>query len=245
MPYREIFLEKNQPFHIFSRAVEERKIFEREEDCYRFIFQLNAANVGKPFFNIRRADIIKTAQALLAGEEVSSKFIIKEHPPLIHLLEFALVVTHHHFYLLPNHEKGIPLFMKKLKGGFAKYFNLKYSRQGSLFSARYKCVPVKTDLQSDAIVRYINVINPLDVYQPKWRQEGLKDWKEAFKFLENYQFSSFPDKIGKRKAKILAPDEILEKYTFKNDSGKESDYEEFVKDFLKQKSNSFQSLFLE
>lgn len=244
MPYREIFFEKNQPLHILSRAVEDRKIFAREEDCYRFIFSIYAANIGRPTYNIRRIDIIKTAQALLRGEEISSKFIIKKHPPLVYLLDFALVITHHHFYLFPNSKNGVPLFMKKLKGGFAKYFNLKYSRQGSLFGARYKCIPIQTESQSDAIIRYISIINPLDVYQPGWREKGLKNLKEAYDFLKNYQFSSFPDRIGKRKSKILASDEIWERYFLKMDLGGKRIYEKFVKNFLKQKSKLL-PLFLE
>lgn len=241
MPYR--FFEENQPFHIFSRAVEEKEIFKREENCYRFIFQIWAANVGKPVFNIRRKDIIKAAQSLLNGEEVSSKFIIKEHPPLVHLFDFVLVITHFHFYLLAQSKKDLALFMKKLKGGFAKFFNLKNSRQGALFSGPYKSIQIINETQSDAIARYITVINPLDVYQPGWRENGLKNPDKAFEFLENYQFSSFPDRIGKRRAKILAPPEIFEKYSLK--MGEKGDYKKFVKDFLKEKFNSFRPPFLE
>ena len=35
---------KGQPFHIISRAVDEKKIFDNDADCYRFIFQMYAAN---------------------------------------------------------------------------------------------------------------------------------------------------------------------------------------------------------
>ncbi|MDI6602798.1 MAG: hypothetical protein QME57_01600 [Patescibacteria group bacterium] len=70
---------------------------------------------------------------------------------------------------------------------------------------------IKTDFQSDAVSRYVSIINPLDVFQPGWRERGLKDWKKAFDFLKEYEFSSFPDKIGLRKSKILAEKEILEK----------------------------------
>lgn len=241
MPYR--IFEENQPLHVLSRAIEGRKIFEKEKDCYRFIFQIYAANIGRPAFNIRRVDIIKTAQAILNGEEPSSKFVIREHPPLVYLFDFVFPITHFHFYLLAKSKKSLALFMKKLKGGFAKYFNLKTSREGALFSGRYKSIPVKDGFQSDAIIRYITVINSLDVYQPGWREKGLKNWKEAFKFLVNFQFSSFPDRIGKRRAKILAPDEIFEKYSLK--MGGEKEFEKFVKDFLEQRFNSFNSLFLE
>ena len=235
MPYRRIYFEKNQPFHIISRAVEERKIFEKEENCYRFIFQIFAANVGKPDFNLHRKDVIKVAQSLLFGEKVSSKFIIIEHSPLVSIFDFSLVVNHYHFYLMANIPNSIPLFIKKLNGGFAKYFNLKYNRKGTLFGSRYKSILVDTGFQSDAVSQYVGIINPLDVYQPGWREEGLKNWQRAFNFLESYQFSSFPDKTGKRKSKIIASQEVLEKYKIGLNL-KKDEFHQFVEEFLKRKS---------
>lgn len=245
MPYRKIFFEKHQPFHIFSHAVEERNIFDNEADCYRFIFQIYAANIGKPAPNLWKKDIIKAAQALLQGEEVSSKFIIKQHLPFVDILDFALVVNHYHFYLASNIENSIPFYMQKLNMGFAKYFNLKYGRNGSLFGSRYKSILVKTERQSVVVSRYVNIINPLDVYQPGWRERGLKDGERAFKFLKNYQFSSFPDKTGERRSKILAPKAALETYFPEAGDEYRDEYIQFIKDFLKDRLEPFQPFFLE
>lgn len=234
----------NYPVHIISRAVYERKIFADEADCFRFVFQAYAANIGRAAHNLWRQDIIKVTQAILHGEEISSKFITKEHPPLVYFLDFSLVVNHNHLYLVSNTENGIPVYIKKLNGGFAQYFNLKYGRKGALFGSRYRGVVTKTQFQADAVSRYVSVINPLDVFQPGWREEGLKNPEEAFNFLKNYKFSSFPDKIGERKSKLLAPTEILEKYL--TISPKETDnYKEFIEEFLKERSNVHQEFFLE
>jgi len=244
MVWREFF-EKNQPFHIVSRAVEERKIFTNKADCHRFIFQIYAANLGKPAPNLWRRDTTKVAEALLQGEEIPSGFIIIEHSPLVHILSFALVVNHYHFYLVANTENVVPLFIKKLNIGFAKYFNLKYNRKGTLFSSRYKSISVQTEFQSEAILRYINIINPLDVYQPGWREKGLENWKKALNFLENYPYSSFPDFIGKRNSKILASDKILEQFSLKRDSISENTFREFTEDFLNQRLKMPDEFFLE
>ena len=237
------FFDINYPVHVISHAVEERKIFADEADCFRFIFQAYAANYGKPARNIWRSDTIKVAQAILNGENISSKFVIREHPPLIHFLDFSLVVNHDHLFLIANIDNGIPIYIKKLNGGFAQYVNLKCGLKGTLFSSRYKSVVVKTQFQSDAVSRYVSVINPLDVFQPGWREIGLKNPSEAFNFLGDYQFSSFIDKIGERKSKILAPPEILEKYLTLGTDIKT--YQEFVKEFLKEKSNLSRQFFLE
>ncbi len=235
MPYRRIIFEENQPFHITSRAVEERNIFEREDDCYRFIFQILAVNLGKPAYNLHRRDIIKVAESLLHGEDVSQKFIIKEHPPLVSILDFSLVINHYHFYLISNVKNGILDFIKRLNISFAMYFNLKYGRKGSLFGSRYKSVSVETDFQANAVSRYVSIINPLDVHQGGWRENGLNDKEQAFECLRNYKFSSFPDKIGERSSKIIAPKETLEKYCPIQTLNKQ-DYLEFVRDFLKERA---------
>ena len=238
-----MFFEKNQPVHIISRAVEGIKIFEREEDCYRFIFHFQAANLGKRGLNVKGIDATKAGKSLLQGEEISQRLITTQHIPLVHLLDFSLVMNHYHFYLLPNIENSLSLFMQKLNNGFAKYYNLKHNRKDALFGSRYKSILVETEFQSDAVSRYINIINPLDVFQPGWRVKGLTDWEEASTFLNNYQFSSFPDKVGQRNSKILAPAEILERYSFKLDN--KEDYQKFTEEFLRQKLISFQPLFLE
>src|SRR3989344_1158813 len=234
MPYRNIVFQKDQPFHIIARAVDERKIFVEDADCYRFIFQMQAANIGKPAINLRRANVVNFAKALLCGDETTDNLITKEHDPLVHILDFCLNVTHYHFYLLPTSENSMSLFMKKLNGGFAKYFNLKYNRKGTLFGSRYKSIPIETDFQLDAIGRYISIINPLDIYQYGWRENGLTDKEKALEFLKNYQFSSFPDKIGQRKSKILATEELLQKYSLNENSYK--DYGDFIKDFLEERA---------
>lgn len=236
--------DNNYPVHIISRAVEGVNIFNNEEDCLRFVFQAYAINVGRPVRNLWRQDIIKVAKAILCGEEISSKFIIKEHQPLVYFLDFALVVNHNHLYLLPNAEDGIPVFIRRLNNGFAQYFNLKHKRKGVLFDGRYRAVITKIQLQADAVSRYISIINPLDVFQPGWREDGLKNKEAAFKFLEDYQFSSFPDKIGKRKSKILAPPEILANYITISPENAIT-YKEFVEEFLTERSSGPNSIYLE
>lgn len=241
---RRVNFEKNQLVHVISRAVEERKIFDEEADCFRFIFQIYAANTGSPVHTLWRQDIIKIAQAILQGEKISSRFVFREHLPLVDFLDFALVKNHYHFLLVSNIDNGVPLYMKKLNGGFAKYFNLKHGRKGALFGSRYRGIFVETQFQSDAVSRYIGIINPLDVFQPGWREVGLKDPKEAFHFLRNYQFSSFLDKIGDRKSKILASPEVLEKYLTIGPR-EVSVYKEFAKDFLEGRSNIPQEIYAE
>lgn len=236
--------EKNQPVHIISRSLAD--IFREKDDCYRFIFQFFVANLGRRGTNVFAKDAVKAGEALLQGENIPQKFVIKEHPPLVDLIDFSLVVNHDHFYLSPNTEDAIPTLIRKLNNGFAKFFNITHGRKDAVFGSRYKSVVVENDRQSYAISRYISVINPLDVFQPGWRDEGLKDWKKAKEFLENYEFSSFLDRIGKRSAKILAPAEVLKQHSFGISPTGREEYRKFVEEFLKERQDKgFSSLSLE
>lgn len=244
MGYRKVFIEKGRPVHIISRAL--MGVFKNKEDCYNFIFQFYATNLGKRGFNIRRNDILKAGKALLKGEQIPSKFVIKEHAPLVDLIDFSLVINHYHFYLIPNIENATSVLIGRLNNGFARFFNLIHNRKDALFGSRYKRVPVTTDFQSYAVSRYVSIINPLDIFQPGWREKGLKNWRQAFEFLKNFEFSSFPDRIGRRNTKILAPKEILGKYTFQVDSEKgREEFRKFSKEFLKERSRLSSPLYLE
>jgi len=186
-------------------------------------------NYGSPALNLHRRDIQKAGEKLLGGEEIPETFYVKKHEPLVHFLSFAEVVNHYHFLLLPNIENGISLYMQKLNTAFAKYFNLKYARKGILFESRYKMICIETEPQLDAIIRYINVKNPLDVYQPGWREAGLKDEEKGWDFLFEYAFSSFPDIFGERKSKLLAPDSIKNQFVDRESIYGKKSYEEFLR----------------
>jgi len=241
----EIYFEKMVPYHIISRAVEGRKIFLEENDLYRCIFQMYAANVGKPASNIRRQDIKKAALAILNGEEIPKNLIITEHSSLVSRFSFSFVINHRHEILLPNIEGGISKYLQKVNNGFAKYYNLKHNRKANLFERPYKAVPVTTNSQLDALICYVNVKNPLDVYQPHWSEKGLKNLKEARLFLENYQFSSFPDLFGERNCKLLAPKSEIEKILGKEIIKNREVYLKFIEDYLNKKLIALSSLFLE
>lgn len=237
--------EKGKPYHIISRAIDGREIFGKEEDCYRLVFLMYTATIGSPAPHVRPKDIIKAGRALVKGEEIPSDLIIVEHDPLVYVLSFALVIDHDHLELVPNVKNGIPKYMQKMNGSFGKSFNLKNNRYGSLFIRPYKAVLVETDFQQSALKRYINVVNPLDVCVPGWREKGIKNWEKAFECIKNYPFSSLPDFLGLRHSKILAPEEILERYFGKQLSEDRADYIKFVEDYLKQNLADLTSIFLE
>jgi len=244
---REFIFEKGIPYHIVSRAVEERNIFRNEEDMLRFIFQSYVVNIGRPKSHLSKREIIKLSKAILEGakETVNKKLIIK-HPPLVVFFSFVLVGNHYHFGIIPLKRGSVSLYIQKLNTSFAMFYNKKYHRKGTLFGSRFKAIPIKSPFQLDALIRYINIINVLDVFDSNWREKGLKDEKTAFKFLANYYYSSFPDIFGNRNSLLVSKQEIskLEKFLGKDLSKNFEKYLKSYKDFFSNKIKK-SNLFLE
>lgn len=127
---------------------------------------------------------------------------------LVDILAFCLMPNHYHLLLAPKVDGGVPLFMKKLNMGYAKYFNEKYNRSGTLFESRYKSVLVKEEAHFIHLPYYIH-FNPLDLTMPGWRKGGIRDYKKALKFLENYRWSSHVDYLGKKNFPSVTNREFL------------------------------------
>ena len=186
-PYIKI---KMEIYHILNRGVDKRKIFLDEQDYFRGIHDLyefndiNKVNNLTHFFRKEYKDV---------GRPYIEK---KEREMLVDILAFCFMPNHYHLLVTPRVENGVSLFMKKFNGGYAKYFNTKYKRDGALFQGRYKKVLVKTDAHFIHLPYYIH-LNPLDMVAPEWRDRKIKDYDKAIKFLESYRWSSHPDYLGK------------------------------------------------
>jgi len=190
MPKRkEQLTEKIRPYHILGKAQESKEIFEHEGDRARFVFQMYAANVGKPVINLYRKDIFEVSNAILQGAQIPKGFVVSEHEPLVHLFSFALGKDRYHLGLVAAKKEGIPLYMQKLNLGFAKYYNLRNKRSGTLFEGRFKAAPILNPKQLESVVKYINIKKVLD-----YGETGLL----------KYPYSSFPDLFGTRTSHLLS-----------------------------------------
>ena len=64
-------------------------------------------------------------------------------------------------------------------------------------------------------------LNPIKLIEPKWKENGIKDFKRAARYLDGYTFSSYLNYCGKfsKEDIILSkkefPDYFLEKHSFK------------------------------
>ncbi len=211
-------------YHVLTRGVDKRKIFLDQKDYLRFIHDLfefnDEAPVNTTFYVFRNA----IARREVGKERKPRKLLVKIHA-------FCLMPNHYHLLLTPKIEGGIPRFMKKLNMGYARYFNEKYKRKGTLFEGRYKNIIVKNEAHFIHLPYYIH-LNPLDLKFPEWRSRELKNYKEAIKFLENYRWSSHLDYLGVPNFPSVTQREFLMEFF-----GDHKEYEQDIHQWLKDLGN--------
>jgi len=178
-------------YHILSRGVDKRKIFLDDEDYLRGIHDLFEFNDVAPVNNL-------TYFFRKGPKDVGRPYIEREaRKLLVKIHVFCLMPNHYHLFLSAVVENGIPLFMKKFNGGYAKYFNEKYERKGTLFEGRYKRVIIKNEAHFIHLPYYIH-LNALDLITPEWRERKLNNFAKAMKFLNSYRWSSHLDYAGEK-----------------------------------------------
>jgi len=195
--------------HVLNRGVDKRKIFLDTQNYFRFIHDLFEFNdedsVNTTFHVFKRKyndnDVRHRNIGNVEGER-------KQRKMLVDILAFCLMPNHYHLLLTPRVQNGIALFIKKLNGGYAKYFNAKYERSGALFQGKYKRVIIKDEAHFIHLPYYIH-LNALDLIAPEWRERKLNNFAKAMKFLNSYRWSSHLDYLGKKNFPSITQREFL------------------------------------
>ncbi|MDP2638904.1 MAG: transposase [Candidatus Azambacteria bacterium] len=207
-------------FHTLNRGVDKRKIFIDDQDYFRFVHDLFEFNdlhwVNNNFYSFHKYN------------DIASRYIEKKpRKLLVDIHAFCLMPNHYHLLISSKSENAIPTFMKKLNMGYAKYFNEKYNRKGTLFESRYKSVLIKDEAHFIHLPYYIH-LNPLDLVAPEWRDKKIKNIKKAENFLENYRWSSYLDYIGNKNFPSVIYRDFLMSFF-----GSSDDYKKSTQEWLK------------
>jgi REP element-mobilizing transposase RayT len=205
---RKIIFENNKYYHIFNRGVEKRDIFLDSKDFARFITSIREFNVVGSIGSLKEELGRKIRTLSVCGRHSASE----SKPRLIDIICYCLNKNHFHFILKQQQEFGISQFMLKLTMGYAKYFNIKYSRSGSLFQGPFQA-------------KYIDTAKYL-----VWCSAYVNSNVEIHKLAKakNYQWSSYKDYLNLRNGTIC--DKITVMDEFNNNT---REYEEFVEAVIK------------
>ncbi len=200
-------------YHIFNRGVEKRDIFLEDKD-YRFL------------------------QTYLFIYLHPLKKVLEKHPDLplrlynknlseeVKLIGYCLMPNHFHLLLRQKTRDGISKLMKQVTNAYTLYFNQKYNRVGGLMQGRFKAVPITDDNLLIHILRYIH-LNPTS---SNLTQE-----------FGTYQWSSYPDFLGKETDLPCSKDEVLSYFSsLENFERFHKDQEDYAKELDKIKHLSIE-----
>lgn len=207
MPYRNIPLITGEIYHVFNRSIGKMPIFVRSRDlnrilevCKFYVFQETPIR----FSHFNRLYPNEKTEILDKLKRTSAK--------QVEILTYCFMPNHYHFIIRQLEDNGISSFIRKVQDSYAKYFNTKYKRTGSLFQSNFKALQIDEDEQLVHVSRYIH-LNPVTSFLVG----NIND-------LKSYQWSSYPNYLNPEADEFLNCQVILS--FFKNVTS----FKEFVND---------------
>jgi putative transposase len=185
-------MERKAPFmvgehyHLYTRGVEKRSVFLNDADYLRFTLLLLVAN-AKEKIHLANLNSMPQGESLRRFTEK-----LENREKLVDILAYCLMPNHIHLVVTEREENGISKFMLKLMTGYSMYFNIKYDRSGPLFTRPFRSSHIDSDPYFRWLFAYVQ-LNPLDIFQPDWKENGIKDISAASSFIKRYSQSSYYD----------------------------------------------------
>lgn len=131
-------------YHIFNRGVEKRDIFLDDTDRYQLLLAL-------AFYQ----QVHTPTRLSLADFHLQDR-----QPPLrFRIHAYCLIDNHFHLLVEQVEEDGVRQGVRHVLDSYARYFNRRRNRVGSLFQGRFRSVPIMTNEQLVHVARYI-FLNP-------------------------------------------------------------------------------------
>ena len=175
-------------FHIYNRGVEKRILFLDVHDYHRFMMLLYLCNSNQP---------VNIENHFRKGRTFTDIFSVDRDTLLVDISAWCLMPNHFHFVLCARQENGITSFLRKLCTGYSTYFNQKYKRSGALFQGKFKSEHLEYDEYLKYLFSYVH-LNPVKLIpgEKNWKDIGIQNKGSVKKYIENYEYSSFPDYNG-------------------------------------------------
>lgn len=206
MPGRDIKFAVNNIYHIFNKTADNTCVFLEYSLTDLFLDLLFYYRSKKAFL---RYSVFKEFEVEFKKEHLKLLKVKKFY--LIDLYCFSIMPNHFHLLLKQSKQNGIPVFMSQILNSFTRFFNIKYSRVGSLFISPFKAVEIRSREQFIHTSRYIH----LNHYS-----SGLIAKIED---IFTYPYTSLPDYMGLRNSDLINIKYLLS--FFQNDPNK---YKEFL-----------------
>lgn len=150
-------------YHIYNRGVDKRQIFLERADFDRFLQSIIIFNSTEPVGSILEYYFYRKI-----GRPMSKS-------RLVDVICYCLNPNHFHLLLRQRENGGLGEFIRRVGGGYTKYFNHKYKRSGVLFQGGSKSIHVDSNEYLLHASAYINLNNKVHRLQGRL---FLSSWEE-------------------------------------------------------------------
>lgn len=185
MPRRNFILTTGEIYHIFNRSIAKESIFSTLRHLHKLLEIVNYYRFPQSL----RLSKFKVLPKELKLDYVESS---KSKTPLVEIYAFAIMPNHYHFLLKQNQDKGIVTFISNFQNSYAKFYNLKHDRSGSLFQKPFKGKRIEDDEQFIHVSRYIH-LNPITSYLLEFKNLIDSPWT-SYSHYGSSDLESFIDK---------------------------------------------------
>lgn len=156
MAIRRDVLATGEIYHIFNRSVANESLFPSKRELYRAFELLNYYRFSQ---NLRYSKF----KQLSIDEKKNYILKIDSAMRLVEIYAYSFMPNHYHFLVRQLKEDGIKKFISNIQNSFARYFNEKNSRHGSLFQNPFSARRIGTDEEFIHVSRYIH-LNPVSAF---------------------------------------------------------------------------------
>lgn len=153
---RKVVFANNEIYHVYNRSVGNQEIFHIKKEFER---GLNLIDY------YRFPQKIKFSEFKKLNPEKRERHLeeIDKLNPYVEIFAFCFMPDHYHLLVKQLFADGIKTFVSNFQNAFAKYFNKKHDRSGSLFRNPFKAKWIESDSIFTHISRYIH-LNPVTSY---------------------------------------------------------------------------------
>lgn len=181
MPKRKVVFANNEYYHIYNRSTGAIPIFNSNKILNRVLSLIDYYRYPQKL----RYSKYKTLTKDVKNEY---EYNFRKTAPMLEIYSFAIMPNHYHFLLRQNTDDGVIRYISNLQNSFAKYFNLRNKRFGSVFQGPFKAKRIEKDNYLLHLSRYIH-LNPVTSFLIKIEE------------LDNYSWTSFSYYLNREKDK--------------------------------------------
>lgn len=205
--YRKHPIVANEIYHVFNRSIAGQLIFQDRHDYVRFCMVLDFYRFDNPGMRFSYYNRLEQDERSVLLDNLH-----KNGRKQVEIYTFCLMPTHFHFQMKELLKNGITNFISNLQNSYAKYFNVKKERTGSLFQEMFKAKRIEDDEQFIQVARYIH-LNPISSFIVGRKEQLITyPWSSLRDYLQKESNFSF---LSKDLLNGFYPNkELLKKFIF-------------------------------